>query len=568
MPERVDPTRVYPPFAPRSRRSHGVLDWLLAPFRAVVRLYRRSLTFRVISGTVVLSSLSVVLVGWLVLQQVTSGLLNARVSAVTAEAAAGAKSAQAQLDSADASTNTGQLLTQLTQDIATRGAGGGLFGVVLEEPGLGSTDGTSRPIRVSGPYAPAAVPDDLRNVVRRDAVAYRYAPLVRQDGTREPGIVTGTQVSASNSGMVVDLYYLFPLAQEEETLRLVARSLILGGIAVVVLASLVAWLVTRQVVSPVRMARRVSERLAAGRLEERMTARSGHDDLARLATSINHMATSLQRQIGQLEELTGVQRRFVSDVSHELRTPLTTVRMAADVLYDDRDEFEPGAARAAELMHNELDRFEALLADLLEISRFDAGAAVLELEDVDLRVLARKVIASTRGLAAAHEVDVRLTVPAVPCLVEGDSRRLERILRNLVSNAVSYGDDSDVAVRIAADDDVAAVTVRDHGIGLQPGESVLVFNRFWRADPARTRTHGGTGLGLAIAHEDAQLHGGWLQAWGEPGKGANFRLTLPRKADGRLDHSPLPLVPPDVVLEQVRRVGAAYQRFAAPVDRS
>ena len=135
------------------------------------------------------------------------------------------------------------------------------------------------------------------------------------------------------------LFYIFPLAEQEQTLAVVRGALITAGALLVVLLGTIAWLVTRQVVTPVRLARRIAERLAAGRLEERMHVR-GEDDIARLGTSFNQMATSLQMQIRQLEELSRVQRRFVADVSHELRTPLTTVRMAADVLYDHRNDFD------------------------------------------------------------------------------------------------------------------------------------------------------------------------------------------------------------------------------------
>ena len=279
------------------------------------------------------------------------------------------------------------------------------------------------------------------------------------------------------------------------------------------------WLVTRQVVTPVRLARQVAERLAAGRLQERLEVK-GEDDLARLATSFNQMASNLQRQIRQLEELSRVQRRFVSDVSHELRTPLTTVRMAGDVLHDARERFDPGTARAAELLQTELDRFETLLADLLEISRFDAGAAVLDLEDVNLGDVVRRVIDSTRALADQRGVRIAVEDAGRPCLAEADARRVERIVRNLLTNAIDHaavgGREPGIVVRLGADDDASAVAVRDYGVGLEPGESAMVFNRFWRADPARARTSGGTGLGLSIALEDTHLHGGWLQAWGRP----------------------------------------------------
>jgi two-component system, OmpR family, sensor histidine kinase MtrB len=317
-----------------------------------------------------------------------------------------------------------------------------------------------------------------------------------------------------------------------------------GGVVLGLLIGAVAWLVTRQVVDPVRLAARTAERLSAGRLQERMKVR-GEDDLARLATSFNTMATNLQRQIRQLEDLSRVQRRFVSDVSHELRTPLTTVRMAADVLHEARKDFDPSTARSAELLQAQLDRFEALLTDLLEISRYDAGAAVLDAESIDLRDLTRRVTDVALPLAERKGSVLRLDFPRSPCVAEIDSRRIERVLRNLVVNAIEHGEGREIVVSIRANDEAVAVAVRDHGVGLRPGETALVFNRFWRADPARARTTGGSGLGLAIALEDARLHGGWLQAWGDPGNGSQFRLTLPRHAGDDLTESPIPLEPTD-----------------------
>ena len=271
----------------------------------------------------------------------------------------------------------------------------------------------------------------------------------------------------------------------------------------------------------------------------------GEDDLARLARSFNDMAASLQLKIGQLEDLSRVQRRFVSDVSHELRTPLTTVRMAADVLHESRDSFDPATARSAELLQTQLDRFEALLADLLEISRFDAGAATLDPVEADLRDAAASVVDALRPLAERTGTEIRLTLPAQPAVAEHDPRRVDRILRNLLANAIEHSEGRPIDVTVAASGEAVAVGVRDHGTGLRPGESSLVFNRFWRADPARARSIGGTGLGLPIALEDARLHGGWLQAWGAPGDGAHFRLTLPRRLGEEVSASPIPLEPLD-----------------------
>ncbi len=214
------------------------------------------------------------------------------------------------------------------------------------------------------------------------------------------------------------------------------------------------------------------------------------------------------------------------------------------MLLDSRDESDPVMVRATELLHDELGRFESLLSDLLEISRFDAGAAVLALDLCDVGNLVADEVKAAQPLAG------RLSTPLVlhrqgPATAEVDSRRIRRIIRNLVSNALEHGESRTVDVTVAADQDAVAVTVRDHGIGFEPWQAEKVFARFWRADPSRVRSVGGTGLGLAISLQDARLHHGWLEAWGRPGRGAQFRLTLPRHPDRPLTASPLPAVPLD-----------------------
>lgn len=402
--------------------------------------------------------------------------------------------------------------------------------------------------RAVGGIDPSSVPEALRGKVQRgedDKLVEQYTTL-RYLGNKPPvsGIVIGARVNGT-----YEIYHLFPLGEEETTLLAVQRMLIGAGVVLVLLLAGIASLVTRQVVIPVRLARQAAERLAAGQLEERLKVR-GEDDLARLAASFNEMASNLAVKINQLEELSQVQRQFVSDVSHELRTPLTTVRMAADLLYESREDFDPAVARSAELMQNQLERFESLLADLLEISRHDAGAATLDLEPVDMRDVVLRAVADSEALAERHATRFELRLPSEPCVAEIDSRRVERILRNLLFNAIEHGEGRDIVVTLGADRDAVAVAVRDHGVGLKPGEETLVFDRFWRADPSRARTIGGTGLGLAIAREDAMLHGGWLQAWGQPGEGSQFRLSLPRVAGAPLRGSPLPLVPPEVEMRR------------------
>jgi two-component system sensor histidine kinase MtrB len=352
-----------------------------------------------------------------------------------------------------------------------------------------------------------------------------------------PGLLIGAPF-----GRAYALYYFFPLAAQQQTIASIQQSLLAAGIAVVFLLAAIAWLVTRWVVVPVRLAAQGARRLSAGELNQRMEVR-GSDELAALAISFNEMAASLQEKLAELEDLSQVQRQFVSDVSHELRTPLTTIRIASDVLFAARDEMGAAPARSAELMQGQLERFEVLLTDLLEISRYDANAATLEAEPVDLCGIVLQSADVAQQLAERRGTKIEFRVPAEPCIAEIDRRRVERILRNLLLNAVEHGEDKDTVVTVGMDSAAVAVSVRDYGVGLRPGEEQLVFDRFWRADPARARTSGGTGLGLAIALEDARLHGGWLEAWGERGRGSVFRLTLPRVAGGTLHGSPLPLSP-------------------------
>jgi two-component system, OmpR family, sensor histidine kinase MtrB len=315
----------------------------------------------------------------------------------------------------------------------------------------------------------------------------------------------------------------------------------------VFLFAAIAALVTRWVVTPVRRAARGAQRLSTGNLDERMPVR-GVDELAALATSFNEMAASLQDKMTALQDLSQVQRQFVSDVSHELRTPLTTIKMAAEVLFENRDQLDGPASRSAEVLQSQLERFESLLTDLLEMSKYDANVEVLDPEPVDICDLVRHSADVAQQLAERRGAKIEFRLPAEPCVADVDRCRVERILRNLLVNAVEHGEGRDAVVTVAEDSAAVAVAVRDYGIGLGPGEDRLVFDRFWRADPARARTTGGTGLGLAIALEDARIHGGWLEAWGEVGRGSVFRLTLPRLAGVELAGSPLPLGPDEAEL--------------------
>ncbi len=507
--------------------------------RAVRRLWRRSLFIRVASLTLVLSITVVGALGFLLLSRVSTGLLEAKERSAVSEASAGLGEAQRLLDAANTGPSTpspSRLVDTVVTSLATRAGSPATFDVLL----LSTLPDIGAPERGTNLVAVSSIPPELRDAVTQDRrQSWTFSEIRFLDGRSSPGFVVGAPLSIPTVGPY-ELYYLFPLSQEQQTLDLVSSSILTTGIVLVGLLGAVAWIVTRQVVVPVRAAAKTAERLSSGNLDERLPIRRD-DDLDQLARSFNAMAESIDAQITQLEELSRVQQRFVSDVSHELRTPLTTIRMAADVLFESRQSLTAETARSTELLQNQLDRFEALLSDLLEISRFDAGAAKLASDSVDVATLVQHVIDGTEPLAQSHNLRVRFASYERPCNVVCDARRIERIIRNLVDNAVEHGNEKGVLVELAGDDDVVSFTVRDFGVGMRPGEASLVFNRFWRADPARARTTGGTGLGLAIALEDAHLHGGWLEAWGEPGIGACFRLTLPRVAGAAVTHAVLPL---------------------------
>ena len=524
---------------------HAVVYRVAAVWGAGRRAWRRSLQLRMVTITLVVSGTLVGAFGTLVATQITTGMVRAKVNAAVQQARDSAGRAAQQLgvvtDAADTSLpGLVRQVVQALQPASTSPDSQIILAILPASPNIPS------PAQLVAPPAsrvPDVIPQALRDEVAKGKVASEFIDADPDGNGSRQYLVVASSIRLSFGSF--GLYYLFPLAAEQQTVSLVQTTVVATGAALVLLLAVLAALTTRLVVSPVRVAARTAQRLSAGLLDQRMEVR-GEDDLALLAASFNQMAQNLQRQIIRLEEMSRLQRRFTSDVSHELRTPLTTVRMAADMIFNERSTFEPAVGRSAELLQAELNRFEDLLTDLLEISRFDAGFAVLDAEPTDLVPLVGHVAERLTPLARRCGVSLDVKLPDQPVIAEVDARRVERILRNLIGNAVEHGERRPVEVRVAADEEAVAVTVRDHGIGLQPGEEKQVFNRFWRADPSRARQTGGTGLGLSISLEDARLHGGWLEAWGEPGQGAQFRLTLPVRAGDRLVAAPLPLAPADL----------------------
>jgi len=495
------------------------------------QLWRQSLRFRVVLGTVVGSTLVMLLLMPALIGNISTGVLGSMEVSALAEATAARSEAQRILDATPAQGDdvpASRTIDAVVAAMASRGAQAGLFEVLVlasEPAGLSAT-----PERGTNLISETSVPSAMREIVSgSQRQAWTYTTMRYTDGRELAGFLVGAPLVVRGVGPY-ELYQLFPLNTEQETLTLVRNATAVAGLLIILGLAGLATMVTFMIVSPVHEAARTARRFSSGHLEARMRV-SGEDDLAQLAVSFNDMAGTLQSQIDELEKLSSVQQQFVADVSHELRTPLTTVRMAADLLHDKRSSLPTDDARAIELLQNQLNRFEALLADLLETSRQDAGSVLLDYEEVDLRAMCERVAAALEPLAADVGSPVRVIGVdslVVPC----DPRRVERILANLISNALEHGMAQPIVVEVVAEGNEAQVAVTDHGVGLTPEELTQVFTRFWRADPARVRRLGGTGLGLSIALGDARAHGGALSASGAPGQGATFTLRLPLSPEG------------------------------------
>jgi two-component system sensor histidine kinase MtrB len=519
-------------------------DWRRARDR-VATLWRRSLRFRtiVIAVSLTAATILVTCVGMALVIQ--NELFTARKDQVLLEAQRATAAAQATLDAAVDSTDPAAAQT-LMNGIATRLSQQSSSDLIALYR-IGPPSPLAPQPFISPSFDSRIVTDALRTQVQSnpDLQWWQSVALPSDTGREVPGILVGHQLRfpAQDGVDYYELYMGYDLTSAAQTLAFVQVLLWVVGLVLVVLIGAIAWVVLRSVTTPIADAAETSAKLAAGDLGVRLPVR-GEDELATLNRSFNAMADSIEAQIKELADLSLVQQRFVSDVSHELRTPLTTIRLAADMINDQRSEFDPTTARAAELLHAQVQRFELLLTDLLEISRYDAGSVQLEWEPTSMAHLAEDVIASMEQLAHQHGSDVRLVAPGGYTPVDMDGRRVRRIVRNLLGNAIEHGEGRPIVVTVDSDRDAVALSVRDFGLGMRPEDVERVFDRFWRADPSRVRTIGGTGLGLSIALGDARLHGGSLSVWSELGHGSNFLLTLPR--DGRpLGGSPLPLVPDD-----------------------
>ena len=512
--------------------------------RRLRRGWQRSLQWRTVVITVVASGAAIGLVGVYMSVSVGNDLFQSRLEQVLVDSNRAAGAAQGILDSSDAADRV-QVQTLLeSARTSISAASSSRLVAVFRVPGQESSTVAPQDSSTFG-SSTEVISTSLRKSVQSDADGqyWQSVTLADADGVLVPGIVVGQQITVPVAGRY-ELYIGYSLADAESTLLFVQRTLGVAGLALILLIGGVTWIVVRFVVTPIQVAAETSQKLASGDLGVRIPER-GEDVIATLARSFNGMADSLQSQIKELADLSEVQQRFVSDVSHELRTPLTTIRLAGDLLYDQRTGFPPATERTVELLHTQVERFELLLSDLLEISRYDAGSVELESEPTNLVHLSMDVIEGMRSLGDSKGSEITLAAPGGHLDAEVDPRRVRRIVSNLIGNAIEHGEGKPILVSVDSNESAVAVSVRDYGMGMTETQILHVFDRFWRADPSRKRTIGGTGLGLAISLADAIAHRGWLQVWSSPGAGSSFRLTLPRRAGGLLSLSPNPLPPID-----------------------
>ena len=516
----------------------------LRSLRAPVKLWRTSLLTRTVALTVALSGLGVTVIGGYMSLTIAESLFDSRISQVLGETASATITAQALFDNSVTASGTIDVETaNTTAQTAIRAAqsspGSSGF-AILRTPGQ-ITPQTMTSTSTAG-LDVTVVSTPLRSTVvtQPNQIHYQSVALT-VDGEARPGVVTASSLQVPSAGRY-ELYLIYDLSDVQGTLTLIQQTLIAGSLALVLTIGVVTLFVVRLAIGPVRLAAQTAERLAEGYLEERLAA-GGEDVIAVLARSFNKMADSMQRQIVRLANLSKVQQRFVSDVSHELRTPLTTIRLAGDVLYSQRESFSPESARTVELLITQIERFETMLTDLLEMSRYDAGAVALEVDEVNIVPLVEDALEQLTPLADQKGSELLIEVRGGygDCVV--DQRRIRRIVLNFLGNAIDHGEGNNIVTFIDSNTDAVSIAVRDWGVGMSADEQDRVFDRFWRADPSRQRTTGGTGLGLAIAAEDAAAHGGRIDVWSEPGEGSCFRLTVPRTPQGAWSLSPLPLPP-------------------------
>lgn len=364
-------------------------------------------------------------------------------------------------------------------------------------------------------------PELLRSVNTTRAAVFQR---VNVDG--EPWLVVGMPVTYTTgelSGLV--MYLVVPQSTEEAYVQAMVSGIERATLVALCLAVVLALLAASGVLRPVRALRRATRRMAEGHLDVRLAV-NGSDELADLSRSFNDTAAALERSVAELRRLEAQARRFAADVSHELRTPLTAMAALTDVLDENALRYDRETGDALRLISEGTIRLSTLVEDLMEISRFDAGAIRLNLDEVDLAESVRRTLAS-RGWQ--DQVETHLPEPGV-LRTRVDPRRLDVVMANLVGNALRHGAPPvrlTMSVREEPNDVTwAVIEVTDSGPGIAEEAMPHIFERFYKASTSRTRSES-SGLGLAITAENVYLHGGRISAANLPWGGAAFTVELP-----------------------------------------
>jgi two-component system sensor histidine kinase MtrB len=509
-------------------------------FRAVKRILASSLQVRALAIMLVLAGAALIVLGGVLSFSIGNGLYNTRLQQVTSESSRAILVLQGHFIGAKASdrADLARRMSEVVPDLESSGVAQSRLVALIPVGGI------NQPLGGEWIHSEKF---DLRSIdtVIQAQVEAAKGNLISKPfdltfaGSASPTALIGSLVHLNGAGNY-ELFLAYDLSTEAGTLDFVQRTLIFGGLITLAIIGSLSYLVITWLVEPVRQAAEFSKRIAASDFKDRMKPK-GNDVISVLTNSLNSMADSLEQKIQSLNELSIMQQRFVADVSHELRTPLSTMKLTSEVLYANRENFVEPSKRSAELMFEQVNRFEALLKDLLEISRYDAMFVNPGFEMQDLNGMVGKALVGIQPLADSKGVHLEVKIPNGAVPVEADAVRIERILSNLLTNAVEHGDGKPVTVQVGQNHKAVAVTVTDRGIGMNEEERALAFDRFWRADPSRVRTTGGTGLGLSISLGDAEVHNGKLELESAPGKGTCFRLTLPKRQGVDYVSSPLPL---------------------------
>lgn len=358
-----------------------------------------------------------------------------------------------------------------------------------------------------------AIPAALRDLVSKGQLGY-----LRVDVGGQPYLVVAGQVP----GSAAQLYLYFSEQGIQHNLAQLRNILAAAWLSVVLVAALAGRLLARRTLDPVAKASEAARMMAGGRLDTRLPVTAA-DEFGAWAAAFNEMADALEAKVAALSAARARELRFTANVAHELRTPLAALVAAASLLNDQVGDLPDPARRPAELLIADVNRLRTLVDELMEISRLDAGSEPVQQRQVDVRSL-------MTALIAARGWEVQVAKDATSLWLTTDARRVERILANLIGNAVEHSG-REVAVRTGTEGRHGYVEVADAGPGIQPEHLPHIFERFYKADSARAGA--GSGLGLAIAQENARLLGGDITVSSEVERGSVFRLTLPlRPGDG------------------------------------